>query len=122
MPDLDRLNQVLQPGRPLTVPEVVMLAYALETQSAARARRLNLRDDAIRAALAAVAGASPTAAACKLERLLRRYLGGPGWAARRVGGPSPLDCMVHRIAETNEGQPISWGQLARIGRGRRTPT
>lgn len=91
-----------------------------------RARRLADRDAAIRAALPLLGKAPGTPAAAELQRVLARYLDGPGWRLDRPLAALPDDAaslrrLLHRIARTNEGHGLGWRQVLRIAAGERTP-
>ena len=80
-----------------------------------RQDRLAARDEAIRAALAALAPLPPTLAARALER---------AWAGHRRGfacSPGVAELVDAASRLHGDARPLSWEQIARIGRGHRTP-
>ena len=117
---------ILTPGRVLTSEDVAALEPALLPPAQVRARRLDGRDAAIRAAIAALGKRSRTEAAIELARLLRRYATGPQWIEdRAVGAPpdrtSELRKLLHTIVVLNRGAPLGWRQIIRAATGQRTP-
>jgi len=110
------LGDVLRPGRVLTVDDVAALQAALGTPGwRVRQERLDARDAAVRDALAELAPLGASNAAKAVAR---------AWAATLRGAAvnSAIAPLVARAAALHgDTEPLSWTQVARIGRTGRTP-
>jgi hypothetical protein len=107
---------LLVPGRVLTADDVAALQAALGTPAwQMRQSRLDARDAAVREALEALAPLGASNAAKALAR---------AWAATLRGAAiNPAIAPLVACAATLHGDtaPLSWTQIARIGRTGRTP-
>ena len=113
---MNRLAEILVPNRVLSADDVATLRAALGTAPwEARQARLDARDNAIRAALAALAPLDRTNSARALERAWNRLKS--GWS-----GESEFDALVQKIDRLNgDNRPLRFPQIVRIARGERTP-
>ncbi len=103
-------------------PAELRLLELVPASVQARAR-LGERDEAVRAAFAAVPHLPPTEAARHVARELARYLAS-AWMLERdrpqdASPAPPLRAALRRVARSNDGRPLSPVQLGRIRRGER---
>ncbi len=119
------LAELLVPGRTLTEADALALSAALESPSAHRDRRLDMRDQAIREAVEGLAPLEKGAAAFMLAIELRRYLATAAWAGNRdrpdLNGADPPRRLLHRIAWANCGKQVSAKTVTYVMDGHRTP-
>ena len=106
---LDRILAQLPPD------DALVISAALEPPSRTRRRRLDQRDELIRAELHGLHGAALTLAAAALERRLERAT----WCSDQ------RDAVATDILRLSDGEPIGepigWYQLKRIATKSRTP-
>lgn len=110
------ITNLLVPGHVLSADDVATLLAALSAAPwEARQARLDARDKAIRAALAALTPLDRTNAARALERAWNRLR--CGWTGR-----TDFDALVQEIdRQHGTAAPLRFPQIARIARGERTP-
>jgi hypothetical protein len=115
----DRVARILAQ---LSMEDAAFLAERLQPAWRRRARRLDGRDEAIRAA-AAFFPDRPTVVAKELEKALTRYLSA-AWRYGQQLADLPDDvprlrAALHRLAVANEGRPIGWRQIFNVLSGNR---
>jgi len=108
----------------LPMEDAAFLAERLQPAWRRRARRLDGRDEAIRAAAAFFPDDRPSVVARELERDLTRYLSAV-WRHGQQLAELPDDvprlrAALHRLAAANEGRPIGRRQIFNVLSGNRS--